>query len=206
METAAFDLQSKHEETHWSARGYDAAMRVLTRGEGLRIDERVADLVPRGSSVVDVCCGTARLYRNHLRSRGHDYLGLDANGHFIMALRQRGIAARWHDARTDPIDTADCLVMNSSLYHFHDQKHEILERMVMAARDLVIVSEPILNMSNSKYSFVRWLGRWLSNPGIGDHSKRFTWESFRDFALEAGAIDVERDRQIALAVFRGKAD
>jgi hypothetical protein len=101
---------------YWGARGYDLVMRSLYGASLERAYAEVAGRIPDGASVVDLCCGTSRLDRDHLRARGCRVLGLDFNGHFVMQ-ESAETTTRFFDVRTDPIPEADC-VMLSSLYHF----------------------------------------------------------------------------------------
>jgi hypothetical protein len=103
---------------YWSGIGYDLVMRALYGRKYASLYGDVARRIPAGASVVDVCCGTARLYRDHLRGQVVSYLGLDVNPHLVMAARRKGVPVRRFDVRTDPIPVADYVVMCSSLYHF----------------------------------------------------------------------------------------
>lgn len=189
---------------YWTGIGYDAFMRLLCGRANTRTLARVAGLIPAGSSVTDVCCGTARLYRDHLRGRGCRYTGHDASGHFVMSIRRRGVPAKLRAALTDPIDPADYVVMCSSFYHFHDRRTDMLERMRKAAGKAVIISEPVRNAAASSCGPLAALARWLTNPGVGDYSKRFDLESFRGFAQEhmASEFFYETGDRNAIAVFR----
>jgi hypothetical protein len=62
-----------------SAWGYGLALRVLDGRYYTARDTAVAALVPFGSSVLEPCCGPARLYLRELRSRTSSYVGIDAN-------------------------------------------------------------------------------------------------------------------------------
>ena len=163
-------------------------------------------MIPAGSSVTDICCGTARLYRSFLREKDCAYLGLDANGHFIMSTKRMGIPSKLHDASADPIEPADYVVMCNSFYHFYDEKEDLLDRMRAAARKAVILSEPVRNMSSHGFGPLARLSNWLTNPGIGDYTRRFDPESFRRFAEKGGAAEFhyeDGDRN-AIAVFKGR--
>ncbi len=188
---------------YWSPRVYDLVMRLLYRAEHEAVYEKVARLIPAGSSVVDVCCGTAKLY-SRLRGRDVDYLGLDANGHFVTALRRSGVAARRFDLLHADVPAADYVVMCSSLYHFRAREGEVLGKLRRAARRAVIVSEPVRNLSSHKLRPLATLAGFLSNPGTGG-SYRFRYDAaaFRSFATEQGAsrIELEPGARNGLAVF-----
>ena len=77
-----------------SAVGYELVMRVLYgRHYGDRM-RAVAEQVPDGASVLELCCGPGTLYTRCLRSRTSGYIGLDVNEGFVAGLRRRGIDAR----------------------------------------------------------------------------------------------------------------
>ncbi len=187
---------------YWSGHGFDLAMRLAYGKQVSAMQAAVAARIPDGASVVDVCCGTARLYRDHLEKRGCTYLGLDFNSHFVFHARKRGVHARFFDAQRDAVPPADCVTIVSSLYHFRRQAADVVTRMRRAARQQVIVSEPVRNLSG-KPTFVSRLAARLTNPGIGEYGERFTLEEFRAFAQSQGATEFayrEGDHN-AVAVF-----
>ena len=188
---------------YWTPAGYDLVMRALYGAGHDAIYADVARRIPDGSSVVDVCCGTARLFRDHLRARGCAYLGLDFNGRFVLRARRAGVATRFFNVLSDPIPEADFVVMLSSLYHFRERAPEVLDRMRAAAREAVIVSEPIRNLSAHPSQIGRVAGL-LSNPGVGEYRHRFDLAELRDLARAHGAAEFRHhdgDRN-ALLVFR----
>ncbi|MGI8902684.1 MAG: class I SAM-dependent methyltransferase [Solirubrobacteraceae bacterium] len=159
-----------------SAFGYELLMRALY---GRHYESRmvaVAEQVPIGASVLELCCGPGTLYLRHLRERTSGYIGLDVNERFVSALRGRGLDARRLDlsASDAPLPAADVAIMQASLYHFPPDAGRILERMLAAARERVIVSEPIRNLSTSTLPGVARVGRRAANPGVGGHAERFT--------------------------------
>src|SRR5207253_2932167 len=82
---------------YWTGYGYDLTMRALYGRDYMATYAAVADRIAPGASVVDLCCGTARLHREFLHARGGSYLGLDFNGDFVMHARRRGSDVRWFD-------------------------------------------------------------------------------------------------------------
>jgi glycosyltransferase involved in cell wall biosynthesis len=192
---------------YWTGHGYDLVMRALYRAEYRQTHSEVAAQIPDGASVVDVCCGTARLYRDFLRGRGCTYLGLDYNGDFVMHARHRGVDVRWFNVLDDPIPPippGDYLVMCSSLYHFGTTADAVLTRLRQAARRAVIVSEPVRNLSS--LPLVGGLAARFADPGVGTHTMRFDRASFRALVLRHGGTLVHTASQRnALAVFASSA-
>ena len=156
---------------YWTGIGYDLAMRAMYGRQYAAMYAKVAALIPDGSSVVDLCCGTARLYQDFLRQKGCSYLGLDFNGDFIMHARRRGVDVRWFDVLSEPIPSADYVVMCSSLYHFGNDVDDVIGKMRRAARRGVVISEPIRNLSDAP--LIGGLFSAMTNPGTGSFAMRF---------------------------------
>jgi trans-aconitate methyltransferase len=159
-----------------TAVGYELLMRALY---GRHYEDRmrsVAAEVPDRSSVLELCCGPGTLYTRHLADRTSSYVGLDVNDRFVNELRRRGLDARVVDlARSQtPLPAADVVIMQASLYQFLPHPEQILDRMLAAARQLVIVSEPVRNLASSRHAVIRLLGRRAADPGVGGGEQRFT--------------------------------
>ena len=127
-----------------SAFVYRAAMAVLERSHGAERRRRIVELIPERATVVDLCCGDARIARP-LERKGCRYVGLDVNRRFVAAAVRRGLDVRHWDAETMDIPEADVVCMLSSLYHFIPDEQRLFDRMVDRARRMVVISEPISN-------------------------------------------------------------
>ncbi|HWF26421.1 MAG TPA: hypothetical protein VG275_13280, partial [Solirubrobacteraceae bacterium] len=66
-----------------SARGYELVMRALYGRHYAARMAAVAEQVPAGASVLELCCGPATLYRRYLRRRAGSYIGVDVNDGFV---------------------------------------------------------------------------------------------------------------------------
>jgi SAM-dependent methyltransferase len=172
----------------------------------------VAEQVPPGSSVLELCCGPGTLYLRHLRERARSYIGIDVNERFVTDLRGRGVDARLLDlaGAVEPLPGADVAVIQASLYHFLPDAERILDRMLAAAGERVVVSEPIRNLASSDLAFVRMLGRRAADPGVGGHVQRFTEERldaligrYSERILEGFTIPGGREKVYVLAAARG---
>jgi SAM-dependent methyltransferase len=166
-----------------SARGYELLMRVLYGRHYAARMRAVAEQVPAGASVLELCCGPGTLYERHLRGRAGSYIGVDVNEGFVNELRRRGVDARHMDLAngSDPLPGADVAIMQASLYHFLPDPSAVVGRMLAAARDRVIVSEPIRNLATSDLPGVALLGRRAADPGVGGHADRFTEATLDEF-------------------------
>ena len=154
-----------------SPRVYGIVMRALYgRNHAARLDA-VAAQVPHGASVLELCCGPGELCS---RLRAADYLGLDANGRFVAAVRARGGRAEQTVLGPDSdLPPADVVVMQASLYHFLPAPQGIVDAMLRAARERVVISEPVRNLSDSSFGPLRKLARRSSDPGVDASSNRF---------------------------------
>jgi SAM-dependent methyltransferase len=123
----------------------------------------VAGRVADGAEVLDVCCGPGTLYTEHLSVKGVRYRGLDVNERFVARLRRLGVDALVWDLR-EPIELppADIVVMQASLYHFLPDPHPIIERMLAATRQQLVIAEPVRNLSASRFRLLAALGRRLT--------------------------------------------
>jgi hypothetical protein len=168
-----------------SAHGYELVMRALYgRHYGARL-RAVADQIPAGSSVLELCPGPGALYARHLRGRVSAYTGADVNPGFVARLQRLGANAVQLDLTgPDPWPEADVVVMQASLYHFLPGAEAIVERMLAAARARVIVAEPIRNLSSSGLPWLAALGRRGTDPGGRAESGAGHEERFDEPALD----------------------
>jgi len=162
----------------------------------------IAELIPVGSEVLDICCGPAALYHRYLRHKSVKYIGLDINPGFVNGLKCRGIDGRLFDLRDNsPIPKAEYVVMQASLYHFLPNPIPIINRMIAAATRQVIISEPIRNLTHATSPLIASIAKRLTNPGSGTQLRRFTEESldevfsgFSDYSVECKRIDGGREK------------
>src|SRR5262249_38064517 len=117
------------------------------------------------------------------------------------------VPTRLFDVRTDPIPTADYVTMCSSFYHMRRQEDAMLARMRAAAREAVVISEPVQNVSTSLPGPLGRLAAWATNPGAGEYDERYDLATFRAFAERHGATVFAHapGERNAVAVFPGGA-
>ncbi len=136
--------------------------------------EALAERIPEGGSLLDVCCGPATLFHRYLKQKGTDYTGLDINPAFIQRLSARGgTGLVWNLEEDRPLPRRQYVIMQSSLYHFLPDAAPIVERMLAAAEKQVLIAEPIRNLADSPSALLAFLARKLTNPGTGDQPHRF---------------------------------
>lgn len=159
-----------------SAVGYGLVMRALYGRHYAARLQAVAGYVPAGASVLELCAGPGALYERHLNRRTGAYTAIDVNPRFVARLRRLGADALTLDvSRADRLPGADVVIMQASLYHFLPEAAVMVDKMLAAARQLVIVAEPIRNLSCSRLALLARLGRRATDPGAGrrDHGQRF---------------------------------
>ncbi len=177
-------------------------MRIMYRGSYAERFEAIADSVKVRSSVLDLCCGPAILYFNYLRKKEVDYTGVDINANFLRFIEQRDGVALNLDIRTIPeLPKAETIIMQASLYHFLPNVEEIIDKMLAAASEQVIIAEPIRNFATNSNPFIAWLARTISNPGTGDQHNRFTettldelMKKYQDRVIKSYYIPGEREK------------
>jgi len=166
---------------------YEAVMLVLYGRNYSARYRQLADLIPTGSRVLDLCCGPAVLYDRYLRRKSVRYTGLDLSEHFIHRLRRRGGEGLVWDVRSPAaLPHADCVIMQASLYHFLPDPEPVVGRMLQAARQAVIIAEPIRNLANSRLRLVAACARRLTDSGNGSAHLRFTPETLDQFFASFG--------------------
>ncbi len=161
-------------------------MRVLYGRYYAARDVAVAAQIPDGASVLELCCGPARLYLRELRGRIGSYVAIDASAVFVERLRRRGVDARQADVRTADLPLADVVVMQASLYHFLPDAEGMLGRMRAAATASVVIAEPVRNLAASRLGLVARLGAGGAATAEGAQAQRFDAESLRALMERVG--------------------
>lgn len=171
---------------------YELAMLVLYGRHYSSRYRAIAELIPAGSNVLDLCCGPALLYHRYLRLKSVKYTGLDINEKFIDRLIRRGGDGRVWDLRCDePLPNADYVIMQASLYHFLPDASYVVNRMLEAASKQVIIAEPVRNLTDSDSRVLSSLGRLLTNPGTGQQELRFTEATLAQFFSDYSSCVVD---------------
>lgn len=189
-----------------SAIGYELVMLGLYgRHYGDRY-RAVAELIPEGASVLDLCCGPGILFDRCLRGRSVTYTGIDVNHRFIERVNRRGGRGLVADLSADAtLPEADAVVMQASLYQFLPDPTPIVRRMLRAARERVIIAEPVRNLATGRIPWLRELARRQTDPGLGGRPSRFTAESLDAFidglgvtVVRSSLIPGGREKVVAL--------
>lgn len=154
--------------------------------------QALAELIPVGSSVLDVCCGPGVIYDRYLRARSVDYTGIDINPRFVERVNRHGGRGLLLDLEKDePLPEADTVLMQASLYQFLPDATPIVRRMLRSAREGVVIAEPIRNLATGSNPLLAALARRQTDPGVGARPSRFTEATFDAF-IESLGIPVSR--------------
>ncbi len=143
----------------------------------------LAEIIPNGARVVDLCPGDAYLYRKYLKAKKVEYLGLDISSHMVRWAQAHGVDAREFDVWEDEIPQGDYVIMQASLYQFIPEQERVVDRMLDAAREKVIIAEPVHCLSDSANPVLAGLSRYLTTP-LKDNG-RYRGERFDEAALLA---------------------
>ncbi len=164
-------MTARRSPIYRSAALYELTMLALYRRHRDARLRAVAEQIPAGARVVEACCGPGLLYRRHLRRKGVEYVGLDISPAFVRRLRRAGVDARLWDLRDPrPLPTADFVVMQGSLYQFLPDAGRVVDRMLAAAAEAVVLAEPVHNLTRGPLTGA--LAR-LGDPGTGPTPHRF---------------------------------
>lgn len=150
----------------------------------LPIIEIISRLKPR--NILELCFGDT-VIASYCRTHGIQWLGIDSNEYFVSRAVRRGLDAQCIDLLGPVVfNQADMVIIAGSLYHFHGDENRLLSMMIKAA-PAVIISEPILNLSNQK-NWLGWLARKGSNAGHGEEAFRYTRETLLQMLAEQGKL------------------
>lgn len=161
---------------------YELAMIALYGRHYAARYRAIADLIPAGSSVLDLCCGPGILHSRYLRGKAVAYTGLDINPRFVARVRRHGGQGLVWDLHADrPLPSADSVVMQASLYQFLPDPAPVVRRMLQAAQERVIIAEPIRNLSDSRFRMLAAFAGRQADAGLGVRPRRFTEETLDAF-------------------------
>lgn len=146
-----------------------------------QVIEQIKDL-PTNSQILELCFGDTYIAEFSKR-KGHKWKGIDLNNNFVMHARNLGHDAYFGDLTSlKTLGKADVCIMIGSLYHFHPHTSSILKKMFEAS-DIIIISEPIQNLS-SKKGIVGFLAKRAASVGKRDEVFRYDLNSLTAFLQE----------------------
>lgn len=140
-----------------------------------RFDNIISLIGTKDQNIIELCFGDIYIAQ-YAKENNKKWIGYDINQNFIDYANKRGYNAINKDIMsTDKLPLNDVCIMVGSLYHFIDNIELILGKMLESSSK-VIISEPIINLSNSKY--IGFFAKKSANAGNGEEDFRFTENSF----------------------------
>ncbi len=172
---------------YWHPTIYQLFLRIIFGRQFKKRYQEVANLIPKGSRVVDICCGDCTTYRLFLKKKNVKYLGLDINPFFVRWLEKKRIPIRLFDVFRDEIPPAEYVIMLGSLYQFIPHHKKIMDKMLKAATKKVIITERIQgSFSSSSNPLISYVAKRLANPGTGHAMYRFNEKKLTKFLMSYG--------------------
>jgi methyltransferase family protein len=151
-------------------RYYRLVMSLLYKGDYYRRFHPVSKLIS-GKTVTEICFGDT-IIAEYCRKNGIRWTGIDINPVFIDNALKKGFNAVRQDALSSPFPPADICIICGSLYHFHEDAEKIISKM-LACAPLVIISEPVINLSDNK-GIIGKLAKASANINGKEHAFRYT--------------------------------
>jgi SAM-dependent methyltransferase len=159
----------------------------------------LAQWVPEGAHVLDVCCGDGS-FSKHLAPSVR-YRGLDHSPAFVRTARRHGRQVEIFDLRHDRLPPSQIVVCQISLYQFYPEEAAVLARLFEAAKQRLIISESVRSLAKSRWPWIASLGAWgLHVEGMTNSRFRFTpegleelFQPYRPYIGQAGVICGGRD-------------
>jgi hypothetical protein len=158
---------------------YRLVMHILYLFKYRRRFHDVLKLISKNEgTILELCFGDIYI-AEQCRTRGIEWTGVDINDGFVKYASDRGHNAYCCDLmKLHEFPVADVCIMMGSLYHFYEDIESLLLKMLNSA-PLVIISEPIRNLS-SKKGLIGKISRKLTNAGRGQEPLRFDRDTMID--------------------------
>jgi SAM-dependent methyltransferase len=157
---------------------YHALMAVAYGAHRWERFQAVAHWIPAGAEVLDVCCGDGSLAK-HL-PHSVRYRGLDQSEAFVREGQRLGRRVEQFDLRHNPLPSSEIVVCQVSLYQFHPNTSETLEKLFEAATQRLIISETVKSLTQSQWNGIASIVAWGTRaPGMATDRFRFTPEGLK---------------------------
>ena len=102
-----------------------------------------------GKKVTEICFGDT-IIAEYCKKEAIDWKGIDINAVFVTNALKKGLSAERNDILSiAKLPEADTCIICGSLYHFNISLESLFTKMLESA-PLIIISEPVLNLSNTK--------------------------------------------------------
>ena len=166
---------------YWHPAIYNLLMRFLY-GKNFEARYRaIAELIPDNANVTEVCAGDGYLFRKYLKKKNIKYIGLDINSSFVKYGQQNNIPIMKHDLFTDEIPSSDYVIIHGSLCQFIPNHEVIVKKLLAASKNVLLIAEPVRNLSSSSNPLVAFIAKYSANPGDNHAVHRFNKDTLIDF-------------------------
>jgi len=133
-------------------------------------------------SVLELCFGDIYI-AEYCKINDIEWTGIDLNQEFVDQAKRKGFNAKAADLLSmDILPKADACVIIGSLYHFHNNAHFVLSKMLKAS-DKIIISEPVKNLSDQNNLLGR-IARRSANAGKGNEQFRYNESTLQQLLEE----------------------
>ncbi len=158
---------------------YRTLMTLVYRSHRRERFEAVSRWIPEGAEVLDVCCGDGTLSKYLQSSVG--YKGLDQSTAFVSAAQNQGRPVEQFDLTQDKLPRAQIVVCQVSLFQFYPNIEAVLSQLFEAAEQRLIISESVLSLTQSRWSWIASIVAWGTDPnGMSNNHFRFNPESLKE--------------------------
>ena len=156
---------------------YRILMLLLYKGRYFKRFGHISKLIA-GKNVTELCFGDT-LIADQCKKEGIHWTGLDINGIFVKRALQKGFNAVANDVQLiESFPSSNTLIISGSLYHFHNELESLFKKMLTAA-PLIIISEPVINLSNNK-GIIGKLAKASANINGKEQHFRYTENSLKE--------------------------
>ena len=123
-------------------------MNLLYKGNYNRRFEYISKHIS-GKNVTEICFGDT-IIADYCSKNKINWIGIDINEKFVKNALKKGFQAELADVQLlDKFPKADTCILSGSLYHFHENIEPLFIKMLDCS-PLIIISEPVINLSNAK--------------------------------------------------------
>lgn len=146
-------------------------MSLLYKGNYYKRFEPITTQI-EGKKVTEICFGDI-LIADYCKKHKLAWIGIDTNEVFIKNAVKKGFYAQLADIeKLAEFPKADTCIISGSLYHFHENLESLFTKMLACAPH-VIISEPVINLSNNK-GIIGKLAKASANVNGKKQAFRFT--------------------------------
>jgi len=146
-------------------------MSLLYKGNYYKRFEPITKQI-KGKKVTEICFGDT-LIADYCQKHKIAWIGIDTNEVFVKNAIKKGFYAQLSDIdKMIELPKADSCIISGSLYHFHENLESLFTKMLNCSTH-IIISEPVINLSNNK-GIIGKLAKASANVNGKKQAFRFT--------------------------------